>query len=386
MLETEIENKIEVIVKRKDILQALNFSSGIVEKKTIRPVLSNILISAFDNKLKIVATSLDISMSAEIGAEVHYPGMTTVNIVTFSDIVRKLNDENITLKFDANKDILEVIGRNFNSSLQTLPAHEFPSIDRIENAKNFSISTQKLLRIINNSEFAMSSEDTRYNLNGIFLSSSDGNILSSTALDGHRLATSSENCDDEIDENFGIIIPKKTVAEILKILKEFNAENIKAEISYDEYRLQLKVENLIITSKLIDATFPDYKNLIPVLDSIAITVNSKILADAVDRVSTINLEKFKAVKLKVNSEKIEISAFGESKGFAVEVLDNNLEESFIYEGEEVIFGFNPTYLLDILRKTGDSEVEIYVQNPNTPISLKSLNHENDRFIIMPIKV
>ncbi len=380
-----MNNNFNITVLTKDLIHVLNFATGIVDKRTVKPILGNVKLEAIENNLMLTATSPDISLKMSIGADVRSEGATTVNILTFSDIVRKLSDESINLTYNQETEQIEVKGHKFNSHLSTLPSSEFPTLDNIHKTSEFEVSAKSLLRIISQTEFAMSTEETRYNLNGIYLNSTGNKAINATALDGHRLATSSEPV--AIKNEFGLILPKKTVFELIKILKDTHYTEQQVTVSFDSNRISFAIGNLQIISKLIDASFPDYTSLIPELSENKLVIHSKLLSNVVDRVATITQDKYKAIKFAVSTKMIEISAFGESKGSAKEEITNSDDDQkFLFEGTSITIGFNPKYLLDILKNLDDHEIEIFFTNSSQPLLVRPLLYTEDRHIIMPMNV
>lgn len=380
-----MNNNSNVKVLTKDLAQALSFASGIVEKRYIKPILGNVKLETKNNQLILTASSLELALCVNLGCESSADCTTTVNLVTFLDIVRKLNDKILVLNIDLEKNQIEVIGESFKSNLSTLPASEFPALENFESIGEFKLPAKNLLRLLTHTEFAMSNEETRYNLNGVFLNSKRQNLLNSTAIDGHRMASAS--CDVEGLNLFGLILPKKTTSEFIKILKDSLYLDHEAFIEYNVSKICLKINNLTLTSKLTDATFPDYELLLPVNNNNKLTIHSNFISEIVDRVATVTHDKFRAIKIVLNSNQIVFSAFGESKGTADEVIKNTpSKQLFSYEGEEITIGFNPKYLLDVLRNFDDVEMELFFKGSTEPILVKTLNFPDDQYVIMPMKV
>lgn len=381
-----MENNIEINILTKDLLQCLNFASGFVDKKTVKSILSNIKLETIGSELLITGTSSDISIKMSLSGEVINQGSTTVNAATMSELIKKITDKTIKLKQDENNDQLIIEGKNFVSHLTTLPSKDFPSLDnKIETEFNIKIPSKKLLRLLSSSEFAISSDDTRYNLNGIFLNSEQLGLINATAIDGHRIASVTE--DTETNKQFGIIIPKRSIYELLKILKDPDYLEIDTEISFDSRRASFSIGNIEITSKLTDATFPEYSSLFPKSYTKKLTLHSKYLASVVDRVSSITNDKFRAIKFVISNDFLEISAFGETKGNAKELIVNNSEkQNYHYEGERISIGFNPLYLLDILKNFEDNEIDILLNTENDPLIVKPALYQKDSYLIMPMQV
>ncbi len=373
-------------VLTKDLSRAVGFAGGIIDKKPVKPILGHIKLEARNSRLYIKATSSDITLSVDIAAQIQEEGSTTVSILTFAEIVRKIPDTHIQLMCSRDPDEITIKCENFISNLATLPAEEFPSIENnITPEVSFTIEAQNLLRIINGAEFSMSTEETRYNLNGIFLNSSESNMLNATALDGHRLSTLSTKLDNI--PFFGVILHKRTVGELLKILKDSSYTSGTLKVMLDSNRISFAAENIEILSKLVDATFPEYQAFIPTQTESALLIHSKPLMNIVDRVSTITQDQFRAIKLRMNKVEVEVSAFGETKGKAKELITNTEEDQkFVYEGVSLQIGFNPKYLLDILKNFDNEEIALYFHSSEDPILIQSVVNQHDKYVIMPMKV
>jgi DNA polymerase III subunit beta len=232
----------------------------------------------------------------------------------------------------------------------------------------------------------MSTEETRYNLNGIYLHADEEspNVLRATATDCHRLSTSSTPIKNDISP-FGVILPSKAVQEILKILKTQQISDKKVEMFIEQNRLRFQCHNIILKSKIIDGTFPEYKAFIPEGNEYKLVIEAKILAEVIDRVSTIIVDKFKAITISCNTNQVEMHASGTS-GNAQEILTNHSCGSLSYSGPDVKIGFNPKYILDALHAVSDSVVTIELQDSTSPVLIKADKHPYAQFIVMPVNI
>lgn len=385
-MEVIVENDFDVTVQTMDLSYILNFSSSIVEKRNALPILGHVKLEAKSGRLFLTATDMDLSICQEIGAEVKKEGSITVHNQTFSDIVRKITDKTMSLEFVESSNQLEIRTQNCEVSLATLPAHEFPTMDYFAPKQEITIDAEVLVSLLECTKFAISTEETRYNLNGVYLHSIevDGNhMLAAAATDGHRLSTCRSNL--EVENEFGIILPRKTVSEMFKILKDSEMIDNELKISIGHNRVMLECKHLVLISKLIEGSFPDYKVFIPVSNNNDLTIPSKILTSVVDRVATVAADKFPAVKLSVMEDQLELAAQGEAKGLAHEIIPIN-GDSVKYDGGQITIGFNPKYLLDVLSAVGDDEVMIKLSDGFSPALIKSKNYPGADFVIMPVKV
>jgi len=377
---------LELVVQTKDLVHALSFASSVVEKRNVLSELSNIKLVARDGVLEIGATDMDLYLNQTIGAEVLSAGETTVSTQNISEIIRKIPDAQIRLKQLADSDKLEITGAKCRFELLTLPAMQFPAMEDIDSASSLELACKDFARIIEYTNFAMSTEETRYNLNGIYMHVK-GQEFCGVATDGHRLSIASITLNDQSEE-FGVIIPRKTVNELLKIVKDSRHIQSEIQIFLSNNKVKFKCNNLILISKLIDGTFPEYSSFIPSDNQNKLIVSTKLLADAIDRVATVTVDKFRAVKVAIGNKSIDITASGEAKGAALENLNFSEEENDYcnFSGADVTIGFNPKYISDVLSALGEKQVEIYLKDAFSPVLIKTTVNPNDSFVIMPVKV
>ncbi|WP_341792699.1 MULTISPECIES: DNA polymerase III subunit beta [unclassified Rickettsia] len=382
----ENNNRLKIIINTKSLVHALAFASSVVEKRNVISELANIKLLAKDNMLELSSTNMDLYLSQKIGVQVVNEGELTVSTKTLNDIVKKLPDTELTLT-DLGKSGLQILGKNCHFNLFTLPASSFPVMDNIQVEASLKISCIDFAKIIESTKFSISTDETRYNLNGIYLHVKDGEFCAAST-DGHRLSVSSIALKEKI-EDFGIIIPQKSAEEILKIVKD--AKNIQADIEIFLSVNKIKFicnEDTIMLSKLIDGTFPDYGAFIPASSNTKLVINRKIFADSIDRIAIITVDKFKAVKLTLSAEDLEISATGEARGDAKETIESSKEAEAFYEydgAEPLTIGFNPQYLEDVLKAKADL-VELYFIDASSPVLIKFPETPKDIFVVMPVKV
>ena len=393
-MNVEKKMNLEMMVQTKDLVHALSFAGSVVEKRNVLQELSNIKLVAKNGILEIGATDMDLYLNLEIGAEVTCEGQTTVSSQILSDIVRKIPDAKIKISQKADSDKIEIIGISCRFELLTLPALSFPTMENIDSAVSVTLPSLELVKIIEYTNFSISTEETRYNLNGIYMHVKNNEFLGAST-DGHRLSVASTKLDQKCND-FGVIVPRKTVIELLKILKDSKNIQSDIEIFLSSTKIKFKCNNLILISKLIDGVFPEYSSFIPTDNQNKLTVNTKLLASAIDRVATVTVDKFRAVKLFIGNDSMEITASGEAKGAASEVLNYSTENSSKnshekenmckYEGVEVSIGFNPRYLSDVLGAINVEEVEILFKDSFSPVLIKTNLSDIDCFVVMPVKV
>ena len=315
----------EIKANSSDLLKALNHIHGIVEVRHTLPILSNIVLSAENNELSLSSTNLDIFCSDKIDAEIVNSGEISVPAITFFEIVKRLpSGSDVILSMgDEDTELMLKCGRSkFN--LSTLRTEDFPILSDKDLSTNFVISADELSRMIDKTKFAISNEETRYYLNGIFFHKAESNtikFLRAVATDGHRLAQYDIPLPQGAEEITGIIIPKKTVFELRKVLDDADGD---VSVSLNENKIKFSFNNLKIISKVIDGTFPDYTKVIPQNNDKKFKTNNSELKNAIDRVSAVAINeetKSKAIKLTIENNKLNLSVESQSKGSAKEEID-----------------------------------------------------------------
>ncbi len=382
-------DKLNIIAETKVLVQALSFANSVVEKRNIIAALENVKLAAKGNMLEIIAANSDIYLSQSIRAQVISEGEITVPTQTFTDIVRKITDQEVTLKVPSNSSQFEVVGRNCQFSLATLPANHFPAMEDIKEEASLKVACSELTKIIEHTHFSISLEETRYNLNGIYLHTRKGELLAAST-DGHRLSVASTAFNNASNvQDFGVILPRKTIEEIIRIFKD--AKNIQAdiEIILGVNKIKFIYNNIILLSRLIDGTFPSYEEFIPKKNNSKLIINAKLLAEVIDRVATVTIDRFRGIKLFCSVDHIEITASGESRGSATEKVPYSQESSSLcqFAGEEtILIGFNPKYLLDILNTIKNNHIEFYFTDSSSPVLIKLPDNTNYTFVVMPVKI
>ncbi|ADE29948.1 DNA polymerase III subunit beta [Rickettsia prowazekii] len=380
---------LKLIVETKTLMQSLGFARSIIEKRNVIPEYANIKLSAQDGNLELSSTNMDLYLSQKIAVQVLNEGEITVATQTLSDIVRKFPDSELTLT-EIEITQLEIKGQNCKFNLFTLPVSSFPAMDSIKPEVSFKISCADFAKIIESTKFSISLDETRYNLNGIYLHIKDKEFFAAST-DGYRLSISWITLEEKI-KNFGVILPQKSAEEILKIVKDPKNIHEDIEILLSSNKIKFICnENTILLSKLIDGTFPDYSAFIPKSSVSKLVINRKIFADSIERIAIITVEKFRAVKLSLSRKILEISAVGEARGTAKEIITASQDKESFYEynhDESLVIGFNPQYLEDVLKAIKSDIVELYFSDisASAPVLIKFPRNPKDIFVIMPVKV
>ena len=374
----------EFKINSTDLLKALSHIHGIVEVRHTLPILSNIILEAKDDKLILSSTNLDIYCSDKIKAEVLKSGEVSVSAVTFFEIIKRLpsGSEVLMIMEEGENEIKLTCGRSkFN--LSTLKTDDFPIISDNDLSTNFVLSADELIRIIDKTKFAVSNEETRYYLNGIFLHKAERNsiqFLRAVATDGHRLAQYDIPLPQGAEDITGIIIPKKTIYELRKVLDDANGD---VSVSLNENKIKFSFNDLKVVSKVIDGTFPDYTKVIPQKNDKNFKTNNSDLKNAIDRVSAVaaNEEsKSKAIKFCIENNSLSLSVESQSKGSANEMIDVN------YSGDKVDIGFNSKYIIDICNEVDGDEISISLSDSISPAIILDKTDENLFFVLMPMRI
>ncbi len=365
-------------IERATLLKSLGHVQSVVERRNTIPILSNVLIEAGSDGLRLMATDLDLQVNETVEAQVETTGATTVPAHTLFDIVRKLPEgSQVSLAASDGKMLVEAGRARFN--LQTLPRDDFPVIAEGELPTRFELPAATIRQIIDKTRFAISTEETRYYLNGIFLHASDDGspVLKAAATDGHRLARVTVPRPDGAEGMPDIIIPRKCVAELRKLLDEVEGS---IEISLSATKIRFGLGTAILTSKLIDGTFPDYSRVIPTGNDKMLKIDPKSFMEGVDRVATIASEKTRAVKMALDRDKITLSVTSPENGTAAE------EVSGSYESDSFEIGFNAGYLMDILRQVEGDTVEVHLADAAAPTLIRENDKSPALYVLMPMRV
>ncbi|MEO0633772.1 MAG: DNA polymerase III subunit beta, partial [Pseudomonadota bacterium] len=311
----------KISVERGVLLKAVSQAQSVVEKRNTIPILANVLIEAEGSDVTFRATDLDIEVVDKAPAQVERAGSTTVAATTLHEIVRKLPDGAlVTLTADATAGRLTVDAGRSNFSLATLPKEDFPVMASSEYASNFSVPAAQLRRLFDKSKFAISTEETRYYLNGVYMhvaDGEDGRALRCVATDGHRLARIDGALPDGAAEMPGVIVPRKTVGELRKLLDD---DDMQIAVSVSETKVRFATPDITLTSKVIDGTFPDYTRVIPMGNTRKLEVDASDFAKAVDRVATVSSERSRAVKMQLDEDRLVLSVNAPDSGAAEEEL------------------------------------------------------------------
>ena len=370
-----------VTIERSNLLKSLNHVHRVVERRNTIPILSNVLLRAEAGDLHLKATDLDLEIFEKAPAMVEQAGATTVPAHMLYDIVRKLPDgAEVMLAIDPEAGVLKVTSGRSRFTLQVLPQGDFPDIATGEFSHKFRIASAQLKGLIEHTQFAISTEETRYYLNGIYLHSveQEGKLmLRAVATDGHRLASAQIEAPSGCEGMPGVIIPRKAVGEIQKLIEDPEAV---VAIELSEAKIRITVGAVVLTSKLIDGTFPDYNRVIPTGNDRELVMDRASFASAVDRVSTISSERGRAVKLQLGDGNLVLTVNNPDSGSATEELPVG------YTAEPLEIGFNSRYLLDITGQLSGEEAVFMLADSGSPTLIRDSSQSGAIYVLMPMRV
>ncbi|MEM9732893.1 MAG: DNA polymerase III subunit beta [Pseudomonadota bacterium] len=369
-----------VTLERSNLLKSLNHVQRVVERRNTIPILANVLLRANGNELTLKATDLDIEVTEKTIAAVEQDGSTTVPAHMLYDIVRKLPEgAEVMLSVGDDAGMSLVSGRS-QFRLQMLPESDFPDLTTSEFSHTFRMACGDFKQLIDRTQFAISTEETRYYLNGIYLHTVDvdgKSMLRAVATDGHRLAQAQTEAPDGAEGMPSVIVPRKAVSEVQKLLE---APDAFVTVELSESKIRFTVEQVVLTSKLIDGTFPDYNRVIPMGNDKELVLDRATFASAVDRVSTIASDRGRAVKLSIADGQLVLSVNNPDSGSAEE------EIAVQYGADALDIGFNSRYLLDITNQLSADETTFMLNDPGSPTLIRESGEAGALYVLMPMRV
>ena len=369
-----------VTLERSNLLKSLNHVQRVVERRYTIPILSNVLLKADGDVLTLKATDLDLEVTETTPAAVEQSGATTVPAHMLYDIVRKLPDGAEVMMAVTGDNGLSLISGRSQFRLQMLPESDFPDLTAGEFSHTFRMACTDFKNLIDRTQFAISTEETRYYLNGIYFHTTDDNgttMLRAVATDGHRLAQAQTEAPDGSQGMPGIIVPRKAVGEVQKLLEDPDAS---VTIELSDTKIRFTVGQIIMTSKLIDGTFPDYNRVIPAANDKELVLDRATFAAAVDRVSTISSDRGRAVKLSLTEGQLVLSVNNPDSGSAEE------EIAVGYGSDPLDIGFNSRYLLDITNQLSADETTFMLADPGSPTLIREQGQAGALYVLMPMRV
>jgi DNA polymerase-3 subunit beta len=371
----------KVTVERAELLKSLGHVHRVVERRNTIPILANVLLRAEKSAINLKATDLDLEIIESITAEVSPGGSTTVPAHMLYEIVRKLPEgSQVMLESSSDRAVLAIRAGRSRFTLQTLPESDFPDLAAGDMTHNFTVAAADLKRLIDKTQFAISTEETRYYLNGIYLhtaGSAKSPTLRAVATDGHRLAQADLPLPAGASGMPGVIVPRKTVTEVQRLIEDSAAE---IAVALSPAKIRFAIGEVVLTSKLIDGTFPDYARVIPSGNDKDLVVDKKDFEAAVDRVSTVSSERGRAVKLSISAGKLILSVTNPDSGSATEELEVE------YESDPLDIGFNSRYLLDIATQLDGEVAVLKLADPGSPTLIQDKEAHGTLYVLMPMRV
>lgn len=371
----------KLTIERSSLLKSLAHVQGVVERRNTIPILGNVMLSARDGMLGMTATDMDLAIVETAPGDVTQEGATTVSAHTLYDIVRKLPEgAQVEIDSGGEQDQLTIRSGRSKLSLATLASEDFPVMADGDLPCSFTLSSSALGGLILRTRFAMSTEETRYYLNGLYVhpAEQDGTkVLRVVATDGHRLARVEMPLPAGAEDMPGVIVPRKTVGELSKLIDEIGGD---VDISLSDTKIRFGFDGVVLTSKLIDGTFPDYNRVIPFANDKALDVSTKSFANAVDLVSTISTEKSRAVKLSLDQGSLTLSATSPDTGSATEELEVE------YSDGPLEIGFNSRYLLDIAQQIEGDAARFMLSDGASPTLVRDSSDPGALYVLMPMRV
>ena len=367
-------------IKRNILLKSLTLAHNLIERKTTLPILSNVLLEIKDSKLNIIATDLDIVFYDEISdLKIDKDGSTTTSATVLYDLLRKLpSDLDIIFNLQGENK-LNISAQNAKFNLLCLPVDNFPSFTNNFKNNGINLDRKKLLSFLNKTKISMSNDETRHYLNGIFIhttASNKGTYLTGVATDSHRLSSSSIPIKNI--ENFkSFILPKKTVFQLSNLLQEGDKDVM---LYSEDNKVQFKIGNSKIISKVIDGKFPDYEKVVPKNNNKILTVNVKNFINSIERVITVSIDRKEGVKVTLNNDNIQLFVNSTSSGEGKETLKAN------YNSESLTVSFNSRYLLDIASEIQNENLVMNLNDAVSPILIEDKTDKESYFVIMPMKI
>ncbi len=370
-----------VILERSNLLKSLNHVHRVVERRNTIPILSNVLLHADGASLEMKATDLDLEITEATPARVERAGATTVPAHLLYDIVRKLAEgAEVMLSTTEDGNAMTVASGRSSFRLQCLPQSDFPELSAGSFPHIFRLESTALKGLVDKTQFAISTEETRYYLNGIFLHALEvgGKLkLRSVATDGHRLARAEVDAPAGSEGMPGVIIPRKTVSELQKLVDD---PDVAVTVELSDTKIRFTVGSVVLTSKLIDGTFPDYQRVIPTGNDKKLTIDRQSFAAAVDRVSTISSERGRAVKLAIAEGQLTLTVNNPDSGSATEELAAD------YASDPIEIGFNARYLLDVAAQLTGGDAEFMLADAGSPTLIRDTGDQNTLYVLMPMRV
>ena len=388
----------QLTIERSALLKALGHVQSVVERRNTIPILSNVLLSAGRDRLAFAATDLDMEMVDEAEAQVQVEGQITAPAHTLYEIVRKLPEgAEVSLLYSGDDPRLVVSAGRSRFNLPVLPAGDFPVMSTDSAGASYVLPKEDLARLIDKTRFAVSTEETRYYLNGLYLhtvAEAGIPLLRAVATDGHRLALAQSSLDTEVPARQEVILPRKTVLELQRLLKADTQQDAKAasgadgetnqaaaiEMKFAHNQAKFTFSGMEFVTKLVEGKFPDYNRVIPKNHKNSVTLGRQPLLSSLQRAAILTSEKFKGVRVNLEPGSLRIGASNAEQEEAKEEIEVD------YEGDAIDIGFNVNYLIDALGNMDAEMVRIDLQDGNASALITLPDRPGFKYVVMPMRI
>ena len=360
-------------ITKDDFLDGLQQVQHVVSSRTTLPILSNVLLEAQDGELKLTTTDLDVGVSCGAKAEIEKPGSTTLPARRLASIIRELPSNDISVEVD-NKDVATIRSGPSFFRIIGLGGDEFPPLPDFQDSREFKIPQKVLREGLKKTAYAISTDETRYVLNGIFASFKEGK-LTLVATDGRRLAMVENEVEFPQSQEIDLIIPTKAVNELQRLTSDDAGE---VKIYASESQVAFELNDAVLVSKLIEGNYPNYRQVIPAETKERIVIDREMLLTIVSRVSLLAAEKTSSVKMQFNSDSIDVVSSAQDIGEARE------SRPVTYGGEEFAIAFNPDFLMAPLRALAEDQIYLDLSDEMSPGVIRT--EGSFLYVLMPMRI
>jgi DNA polymerase III subunit beta len=367
----------EFQIAAEELAKALHRAQGIAERKTTIPILANVLIQAKKGGISITAFDLDIGLVSEHPAEVVKEGALTLSARHLFDLVRAMPESKVSLKRSGNNAV-EIACGSAHFKLLGMPADEYPALPKEEKSALVKADGKALLEMIQKTSFAISTDETRYILNGLFFEATEGGMVRTVATDGHRLCVAESKMEGDFKLKRGVTLPRKGLLELRRLIEE--APDAECFLGFGDTSAVFKKSGLSMIMRLLDGQFPDYQEVIPKGSDRSLKLSRAGLLDTLKRISLLAEEKSHAVRLELTENQLRISSQNPDLGEAREDL------AVPYVGPKVEVGFNARYLIDVLSAIAGDEVLFEIADEQSPGVMRPVGDANYTAVIMPMRI
>ncbi len=367
--------KIEIL--KKDLMSLIGKTQNIVEKRNTMAVLMNVLLDAENDYLKVFATDLEVSLTDNVAVKIIQTGKVAVSAKNFFEIIKELSEGPIQL-YKKENNWLEIKQGKYLSKIVGISADEYPVFPTYEGSSFFKIDSDVLKEMIDKTIYSVSTDETRYHLNGVYFEQKNDSGYTMVATDGHRLCLINKQSDSITKAHTGgVIIPRKGLHEIKKMLESVTGE---FQLAIEGSQLIVKKDSTILLVRLIEGKYPNYQQFIPAKLAQRIRINRDLFLTSLKRVSLLANHKSKAVTLSLTQGRMEIASNNPDLGDAKEEIEVG------YEGKDIKIGFNAKYITDVLQAINDEEIDFEFNDHSSPGIMRPHNDKNYTCVVMPMRI